>query len=745
MVVWKFADLRRWIVAILAVVSLLLIFPPPPPLPEPGGALIFLSREGRELRELRDKRTGAWTSFRSYDDFPDHIKKAVICAEDRRFGYHPGIDPLAIIRAFFQNLKAGRVVSGASTIHQQLVRLHPDIRLPSPPYLRKPVEAWYAVRLALWNSSERVMESYLNLVPLKWNSQGIPVASVRILGKEMTYLTEEESAALAILIRRSHAGKISFRARYAALAEELGMDPSLPVSLERKIFSDSPADVTGKVAFAHSLRAPHYVDRLLLRYPGIGGNITTTISDEWNAKAARILNSELEIIRKKGAYEGAIVALKLSAGREKEWFETIIYVGSSDYGGEEGQVDGARARRNAGSTLKPFVYALSMDDLGLGPFSILSDREISIRTDNAGETYRPLNYDLNYWGEISLRESLVTSRNIPAVELAQRVGSKKVYQTLTDLGMTIDGGPDQYGPGIALGITGTSVMELARAYSVFASGGELKPLRLGTLENGKVLALDGSGKNRIFSQRSAYWITDILSDRDTGRRAYGDRSFLDFPFDVAAKTGTSKDFRDSWTVGYTSNYVVAVWVGDFHGGSMNRISGVYGAGRIFHQVIRMLEEDGNRTRIHNRWKIPEGWKRVEVCKKTGCPAKDDDHCLTAGEPVPAHYQFPGSCNSGLLPDNNENVKLSGIFQHRILSPAMGETFLADPHVPSSALAIPLHLIGCSGCRYRIDGGPWKTLSGELHHSLPFVAGKHSIELEGPDGYEERSEYHVEID
>ncbi len=725
-------------------VCVIIILPPPPPLPASGGALKFLSREGRELRQLRDERTGAWAAYRSYDEFPEHVKHAVIEAEDSRFGYHPGVDPLAIVRAFFQNLHAGRIVSGASTIHQQVARLHPGIHLPSSPFLRKPVEAWYAMRLALWNSSDSILECYLNLVPLKWNSQGIPVASVRILGKEMTYLTPEESAVLAILIRRSTTGRVPFRARYAALAEKLGIDPSLPPSLESKVFAKTAATASHIAgSFEESSRAPHFIDRLLLEYPGIHGEVRTTISDDWNEQASRILASELEIVRKKGAFEGAVVALERKKDKGKERFETVIYVGSSDYSGEEGQVDGARARRNAGSTLKPFVYALSMDELGLGPFSILSDREISVETGDAGETYRPLNYDLNYWGDISLRESLVTSRNIPAVDLAQKVGTDRIYNVLQKLGMSVEGGPDQYGPGIALGITGTSVMELARAYSVFVSGGELRPLRLGSVENGDILEWDDNNNHSIFSERAAYWITDILSDRETGRRAYGDRSFLDFPFDVAAKTGTSKDFRDSWTVGYTDRFVVAVWVGDFHGGSMNRISGVYGAGRIFHQVIRMLEEKRIKNGIRNQWKTPIGWNQVEVCAKTGCPAPSGNSCMTVSEAVPAQYHFPDECQTRPLSKDPVQNNEYEINQRRILSPSSGETYIEDPHVPRSALAIPLHILGCNGCRYRIGDSNWKSATKEIRQTLPFHPGKHTIELIGPDGYREKSNYSVE--
>jgi len=730
----RFFLLSRLQQAILVIVSVALFvclaFPPPPPLPDGTEGVRFFSREGRQMRQFREETSGSWSDYRPLSDFPDHLIRAVLFAEDRRFGFHPGIDPVAILRAFMQNLRSGRIVSGASTIHQQLVRLHPAISLPSSPYLRKPIEAWYAMRYALWYSSDRILESYLNQIPLKWNSRGIPSAARRILGRDIAYLSPEESALLAVLIRRSQTGKIPLQGRYAALAGRLGLDPSLSSELMGAVFAPTPAvEGIDDKRLGDSSRAPHFVDRIRRLFPAAYGDVQTTVSDDWNDRAGKILDAELEIIRKRGAFEGAVVALEKKGKGETERFDTVIYVGSSDYTGEEGQVDGAHALRNGGSTLKPFVYALAIDELDLTPFSILSDREIALPTGTEGETYRPLNYDLNYWGDLSLRKALVTSRNIPAVELASTVGVEKVYALLERIGMDLSRkSPEEFGPGIALGISGTSVLDLARAYSIFVSEGRLRPLRFGTLANGELLETKGGGS--LLSQKSVYWITDILSDRSSGRRAYGDRSFLDFPFDVAAKTGTSKDFRDSWTVGYTDRYVVAVWVGDFRGASMNRISGVYGAGRIFHQVMRMLES--SRPGNH-RWHPPSDWEGVEVCALTGCRA--DGECSTVHEMVPPGYRFSDRCEA------NERRMAAGA--HHILSPSDGETYLVDPHAPETSGAIPIHILGCDGCRFRLDGASWKRVDREFRSSLPLVSGAHTVEFLDRAGRLERIEYNVE--
>lgn len=742
-----------------------------------GRGLTILSAEGNELRRFREGVSGSYTRHgQDLQAYSPALIEAVLRAEDRRFYYHPGFDPAAILRAALQNLQAGRIISGGSTITQQLVRLLYRSELPRDAYLRKIAELLLALRLELHTTKDEILLAYLNRVPLPGNRSGIAAGSEYLFGRDPRFLTREESLALAILIRHNYPGPESFRRRYRRLAALLpnsnltaaataessrtdeaqvkaNRDPhasEVPDDLVRRIFArtatrelDEPRGERARPARTPG-HSPHFTDWLRSQFPDLNGVVRTRLSENENESIQNILHGELDALAKLNARHAAVVVLRIDRESGRLILEGLV--GSRDYDDPSGgQINGATTRRVAGSTLKPFIYGLAFEEQSLRPYSIVYDDDSNVSL-GGGATYRPRNYDLNYWGAMTAREALATSRNIPAVKLTERLGEERVFEFLGRAGffpvpeqtrgrdrsvihanpgrIEIEADPYAFGPGIALGISGATLLDLARAYSAFAADGDQYPVLIGEREDGRQLLYGAN--DRLFSEQTAHRITHILSDRSMRRRAFGERSFLDFPFDVAAKTGTSKDYRDAWTVGYSRRYVVAVWVGNFNATPMKNVSGAHGAGRIFHQVMR-----GLHRRQKPRFQYPEDWRRVAICRHTGLAAAET--CEHFSELIPSEEVTPVQCHgehasdsftsrdAGSLANRSADSLVSrepgddsadfafdtnsGDTQNstaggrrHLLSPTPGAVYYLDPHAPRKIQEIPLrlHLHGRGG-------------------------------------------------
>jgi membrane carboxypeptidase/penicillin-binding protein PbpC len=316
------------------------------------------------------------------------------------------------------------------------------------------------------------------------------------------------------------------------------------------------------------------------------------------------------------------------------------------------------------------------------------------------------------------------------------MGTQSFYAMLKSLEFNhLESGPDQYGPGVVLGSAGVTLLDLTRAYSIFTAKGELLPLRTASdPQTGDPLYY--GHRRRIISKEAAYMITDILSDRTMRRKAFGKRSFLDFPFKVAAKTGTSKDYRDAWTIGYTDRYIVGVWAGNFSNESMNGVSGSYGAGRIFHQIMRHLHstsQDGlGRMKFSiitekdsSIFEYPADWKKTEICKDRGCIAGKSG-CNINTEYLPPEDESPPLCEN-MNHDSSGNSterKKSSYF----LSPANGERFLINPHIPGSAQHIPIQISVSPDDRVilKLNDRIISERKGSYEMSVPASPGKYKL-------------------
>ncbi|MEW6200804.1 MAG: penicillin-binding protein 1C, partial [bacterium] len=560
------------------------------------------------------------TDWLPLNDISVHAIHAAIATEDSRFYDHHGIDFRAIVRAALTNMRAHRVVSGGSTITQQLVR---NLRPARRSILNKLVESLLALRLERRMTKEQILFHYLNRIPYGNGAYGIGAAARLYFNKRASNLTVAESAFLAGL-PKSPSGYNPFRhperarKRFLLVLKAMRDEGYIPEDVYEMARSTKLALQKTTTPFL----APHFTEYVLESAGGgslVGaGAIRTTIDLELQSRIEGIVRRQVSELAHKELTNAAVVVIENRTG------EILAMVGSADFFnlGNEGMNNGALARRQPGSAIKPFTYAISLEK-GFTPATILPDLETHFSTPDGD--FMPRNYDLQFHGPVRLRMALANSLNVASVNLAYRIGTDIILHYLRRLGITsLDKNASYYGLGITLGNGEISLLELTHAYSVFPNLGELLPLK-------SVLAFTPPGKKeipfrsqrkkgRIFSPQTAYIIADILSDRDARSPTFGISTPLNLPFRTGVKTGTSSSFRDNWTVGFTREVTVGVWCGNFSGKPMEDISGITGAGPIFRDVMRLVME-----KYSKKWlRRPPRLIAVKICPVSGL--RTSPHC-----------------------------------------------------------------------------------------------------------------------
>ncbi|HPB98634.1 MAG TPA: penicillin-binding protein 1C, partial [Polyangiaceae bacterium] len=537
-------------------------------------------RHGKLLAEVRAE-DGARARWVSLERVGSHLPNALIAAEDTRFRMHPGIDPFAMVRAAFHNLLHRRIVSGASTLTQQLGRnLVPRPRT----YWGKIREMTVALRIEASLSKDQILESYMNLVAFGPSLRGVEAASRFYFDKPTSSLSLAEAATLAAMPK----GPSLYDPRSNPEGLRKRRDRILERMVEGGWASGEEAERAKREPLTVHARptgwgAPHLMRGLLLGtvHPEIGplaeraSELRTTLDGALQREVQFAARSLVSSLRDKQVSTASVVVLDNASGHVLAW------IGAHDFfdRSAQGQNDGVLALRQPGSALKPFVYATAMSDLGWTAATVLPDVELHLPSTRG--TYTPVNYDGTQHGPVRLREALANSYNIPAVYAASVLGPERVVEQLRAFGFgSFDREPDYYGAAIALGDGEVRLIDLANAYATLARGGVLKPIRALTGikdSRGEEIPIPVSEEKPVISGAIARIITDILADRHARLAAFGPNSALELPFPVAAKTGTSKGFRDNLAVGYTPKATVAVWVGNFDGSPMNGVSGVTGA------------------------------------------------------------------------------------------------------------------------------------------------------------------------
>lgn len=615
--------------------------------PEPGllalaPTPVIRDRNGMPLRLLTD---AAW--FRHVplpaDRIPELVRQAFLAAEDARFYRHPGFDPLAILRAAHANSRAGHIVSGASTISQQLVKSY---KKRGPRNLdAKLLEIIESVRLERQLSKERILSIYLNRVDLGNNLLGVETAALCYFGKRASELDPVEAATLAALPKApslfdpwGHHPERLINRRNWVLDRMAGLGWLSPtVALAGK---QTPLAVKPEPPW----EAPHLVDNYLAENHGRGLASETRLTVDLNLQhqVENTLTAHRQRLAGADARQAAAVII------DNRTLEVLASAGSFEYGARaHGFIDGTRARRSAGSTLKPFLYAAAIDQ-GLTPATVLADVEKAFRS-NEGE-YLPLNYDRQAHGPVNMRLALGKSLNLPAVRLLDRLGGEGFYSLLQGLDLLPADAPgsDYYGLGLAVGNPEIRLLDLAAAYAALANGGEFLPPLV-------VLGQRPGLPRRLISREAAFLVTDMLSDplvRSSHLQS------LQLPEAVALKTGTSTHYRDAWAVGFTRRYTVAVWVGNFEGGATATLPGGQGAGPIFNDLMKNLYPDEPPA----PFSAPETITTRRVCAMSGlspspeCRELKSEYFVLGNEPAAVCGLHGGEGNHELPADYAQWLK-----------------------------------------------------------------------------------------
>ncbi len=557
--------------------------------------LQLLDRQGRILHEIRTDPTRRRFAWVPLADTSAALRDTVIASEDRRFFAHDGVDYRAILSSAVGWL-AGRGARGASTITMQLAALlDSDLRRGGQPRrvsqkLRQ-MAAAHALE-ARWSKSE-ILEAYLNLVSFRGEIQGIGAAAAVLFGKAPHALTQTEAAVLTALLRGPNASTAEVARRARAVLGSVEARTDL-VELDRAV---------SRVTAAHrgSLErtaAAHVAHRLLAK--GMAADrLRSTLDLETQLFADSALRRALLALEDRRVSDGAVLVVENSTG------DVLAYVGSSGDLSAAPQFDGVRARRQPGSALKPFLYSLAIEERLLTAASLLDDSPLEIAV--ATGLYRPENYDQRFRGWVSVRTALAASLNIPAVRALALVGEQSFVRHLHQLGFDgLTRPASYYGPALALGSAEVSLWELVNAYRTLANGGEMSDLRLAFEQS-------PGPSRRIYSAATAFVTSNILADRESRSLTFGLENPLSTRFWTAVKTGTSKDMRDNWCIGFSDRFTVGVWVGNFSGYPMGNVSGVSGAAPIWFEIMEWLHRD--RTSVEPP--VPDGVVTREVAFAAG--------------------------------------------------------------------------------------------------------------------------------
>ncbi len=581
-----------------------------------------LDRHGRLIRDTTAEG-GVRAAWLPYTEIDEDVRHALLAAEDKRFFVHFGIDPLASLRAAGQLVTQRRVVSGASTLTQQLAR---TVRPRPRTFFGKLAEAVLALRIELSLSKEEIFEQYVNRIDFGPNVRGIEAASRHYLDKSTRSLSLSEAALVAGMPR----GPSLYDPRRAPTRAERRRNRVLARMVKSGLVGEERAERA--LSEPITLNAPrgegggaHFVRALLTGKlePGLPPSksvieVKTTLDAELQREVENIVLQEVQALEPQDVSTAAVLVV------ENETGEVLAYVGSKAFFDEAGlgQNDGVLALRQPGSALKPFVYAAAMDAGSLTAATLLSDVERTFIT-QAGE-FTPRNYDGRYHGPVRARVALGSSLNLPAVGLVDQLGTRTVLTTLRRFGFeSLAADADHYGVALALGSGEVRLVELARAYAALARGGELVELGFARAfrdRSGATRTLERPAGRRVVSRDVARLLVDVLSDDRARASAFGRDSVLALPFEVFVKTGTSKGYRDNVTVGATSKVTVAVWVGNFDGRPMRGTSGVSGAGPIFRQTMLAAMRGHEATAA-----FPAGaLARVSICALSG--QRPSPHC-----------------------------------------------------------------------------------------------------------------------
>lgn len=699
---------------------------------------LILSREGEVVQRLRTDATvrrGQWVALA---DVSPALRTALVLSEDKRFYEHSGVDWRAASAAAWGNLWNQRT-RGASTLTMQLAGLlDGDWRQgPGGRSVTQKIGQTVAAQVLdrRWRK-DQILEAYLNLVPFRGEIVGIDALSRTLFGKAAHGLDEREAAVAAALVRapNARAALVAQRACGVLRAMQSGggapadcdaLDLFTTAALQRRAF-----DATDGIA-------PHFARQLLRELPAgqpaAPAGLRSTLSAPLQRVAVQSLTQHLRELRGRNVEDGAIVVLDNATG------EVLAWVGSSGALSQAGEVDGVLALRQPGSTLKPFLYGQAFAEKRLTAASLIEDSPAHIPT--ASGLYIPQNYDRQFKGWVSARTALAASLNVPAVRTLVMVTPDAFFDQLRALGLPLRESGGYYGFSLALGSAEVPLLQLTNAYRALANGGMAAPVaplraavpaaRRGPAAAGAAATQGTAGGRRVLDAGAAFIVGDILSDGNARARTFGTDSVLATRFWSAVKTGTSKDMRDNWAVGWSQRYTVGVWVGNASGAAMHDVSGTSGAAPIWAEVMGWL----HRSTPSRAPRPPQAL--VQTAVRFGPHGGQDGWIESARQEwfLPGTQQTlfaidsgaDGAGRTGAASQKGSEIMADATAAARILSPAPGTIVALDPDIPPARQRLQFVASGAprGTVRWRMDG---KVVAQGLRWAWLPWPGRHRVEL-----------------
>ncbi|MDB6062842.1 MAG: pbpC [Verrucomicrobiaceae bacterium] len=619
-VVASFRAGRRIAGTICFLTILLLVFrlwPHPPLLQFAPSSHAIYSADGELLRLTLaiDDQYRLWTPL---EQISPPLIAAVKLQEDRWFSFHPGFNPVSLLRGAVRTY-AHENRQGGSTLTMQLARLMYSLNTRTPGGKLRQVAA--AIWLEARYSKHDLLEAYLNLAPYGGNVQGVGAASLIYFGKTPAQLTLQQILTLAVIPQQPNLRSGKFAQSTSLIAARTRL-----FKRWQKKFAVSEADVqlasmplpmrsAGELPFL----APHFTD-LVIERTDLSAHVDTTLDGSLQRLLERQMKNYLAQRSENGVHNAVAMLLDTRDMSVKAW------VGSANYFSEkiDGQVNGVLAKRSPGSTLKPFIYGLALDQGLLHPLTVLKDAP------TAFGPFSPENFDGRFVGPITAQDALVRSRNIPAVWVASQLKNPGLYQFLKSAGIAQMQSEQHYGLSLVLGGGEVTMEELVSLYAMLSNRGELKPIRY--LQNDE----KKSGP-RLLSEEASYIVVDMLRHNV---RPDTDLSFSpNQRLPIAWKTGTSWGFRDAWTVGAIGRYVLAVWVGNFDGSGNPAFVGIDTAAPLFFHIADAMVLVRPELARNDDAKPPAGLARVDVCAASGdlpnayCPRTETTWYIPGKSPI----------------------------------------------------------------------------------------------------------------
>lgn len=614
---------------------------------------IFYSRDQKIINTDYSDSLNYETQLVSQD-----IKKIFISIEDKRFFTHNGVDWIARARALLSNFINLEIISGASTITEQVVR----IINPRPRnYISKLYETIDAYKLEKKYSKEEILHFYLNQVPYSSNKRGVVDAAKYYFNRSVNTLSIREKIALAVLIRapsrlNPHKNLVNLEKIVDNEIKTLCRKDVL-TRLECNVANSSTLEVD-KPGYDSFLALRNYLNDITNQMV-----VETTIDLDLQKYAERILNKKVQDLSDRDVNNGAILIVNHKTG------DIISYVvaGQNKLTKDGSYIDVIREPRQPGSTLKPFLYAKYFD-VGNTHVGLVADSPIDEKVNLGIHSYN--NYSNRFYGLVSYREALANSLNTPAVRTIDKLGVGTFYNFLNELNISsLKNTPDYYGNGLALGNAEISLFELVQAYTIFPNEGRLK--------NISILKNYVNKDKSIIKKSTAFLLSDILSDPAARELEFGLSSKLEFTSQTAIKTGTSTDFRDAWAIGYDSNYIVGIWMGNTSYKPMREVNGSLGPASLLKPILNRL----NLFERPSRFKMPRNFISKNVCLD-----KDNIYLRCDGDGKKQITEI--GLKENFITNKLESKKVN---DYEIKFPKDNLIFALDPRVPISDQQINFEL------------------------------------------------------